>query len=231
MNEEFSKTRFALPIAVTLATHAFLFFGFNRPEVVPVPKEKPVPPEIITRPVPVDLVDPPPTPNESDEPAAAARALPAYASIPEPPAAHTPQSGITVEITPSTPGPAPVDTRIIPSSFSSGPGDPNGPFGAPSTIVRISELDETPRVKFSVPPEYPYTMKSAGISGEVWVEFIVGEDGRVLNARVARSTHSDFEAPTLRAVYKWKFASGKRDGRAVRYRMSLPVVFSLGQDI
>jgi len=59
------------------------------------------------------------------------------------------------------------------------------------------------------------------------VEFTVDEMGRVINPHVTSSTHSEFEAPTLRAVQTWRFEPGKHLGRVVRFRMSVPVQFSL----
>jgi protein TonB len=59
------------------------------------------------------------------------------------------------------------------------------------------------------------------------VEFVVDEAGRVMHPFVVRSSRAGFEAPTLRAVEKWRFEPGKKDGRAVRFRMQIPVTFSL----
>ncbi len=61
------------------------------------------------------------------------------------------------------------------------------------------------------------------------VEFIVEETGRVLDPRVLDSTDRVFEEATLRAVAKWRFEPGTRDGRIVRFRMTVPGVFSLGE--
>jgi protein TonB len=61
------------------------------------------------------------------------------------------------------------------------------------------------------------------------VEFVVDESGNVLNPRVVSSSDRAFEENTLRAVAKWKFEPGRRDGRTVRFRMSVPVVFKLGE--
>jgi protein TonB len=42
-----------------------------------------------------------------------------------------------------------------------------------------------------------------------------------------RSSAQVFDEPTLRAVARWKFEPGRKDGRAVRFRMSVPVVFNV----
>ncbi|MFT3780676.1 MAG: energy transducer TonB [Nibricoccus sp.] len=110
-----------------------------------------------------------------------------------------------------------------PIGFGKGPGKGSG--GA--TLVGIEMLDDTPHTRFQTAPVYPSAMKVAGISGTVWVEFVVDEGGRVHNVRVVKSTHAAFEEPTVAAVSKWRFESGKRHGIPVRFRMSVPVVFSL----
>ena len=72
-------------------------------------------------------------------------------------------------------------------------------------------------------------MRTAGIDGEVWVEFIVDETGRVITPRVTRSTHPGFEEATLRAVSKWVFEKARRNGNVVRFRMSIPIRYSVDE--
>jgi protein TonB len=37
-----------------------------------------------------------------------------------------------------------------------------------------------------------------------------------------------FEAPALKAVKQWKFEPGKKNGKAVRFRMRVPITFPKG---
>ena len=76
-------------------------------------------------------------------------------------------------------------------------------------------------------PDYPLAMKHGGIEGSVVVEFDVDRSGQVVGIRVLRSTHREFEEPTLRAVLKWRFEPGRRNGKAVPFRMQVPVDFHL----
>jgi protein TonB len=80
-----------------------------------------------------------------------------------------------------------------------------------------------------VAPLYPFEGKRDGLRGEVVVEFLVDETGAVHDPHVVRSSHRMFEEPTLRAVSKWKFEPGRRAGRVVRFKMAVPVVFSLNE--
>jgi TonB family protein len=75
--------------------------------------------------------------------------------------------------------------------------------------------------------EYPETMKNEGISGEVYVEFLVNTAGKLEEIRVARSTHKEFEAAAL-GVFKgmpdWE--PGKQRGKPVNVKVVVPVRFS-----
>jgi protein TonB len=130
----------------------------------------------------------------------------------------------------------PVVERVVPRVtsvvLSPGPiGDPEG-IGAiaiPGVIVTSAGLDNPPRTRVQVAPAYPFEAKKDGLPGEVLVEFTVDESGQVLNARVMRSTNSVFDAPTLRAVQKWRFEPGRKNGRIVRFRMAQPVTFALNE--
>ncbi len=69
-------------------------------------------------------------------------------------------------------------------------------------------------------------MRRAGITGDVNVGFIVDSDGNVRDAYPISSSHREFEVPAVQAVSKWKFRPGRRGGKAVNTRMSVPIVFS-----
>ena len=90
-------------------------------------------------------------------------------------------------------------------------------------ILDASQLDATPRARSQMPPKYPAEAARESRSGEVWVEFVVIEDGTVRNPRVIRATDSVFVEATLRAIERWRFEPGRRDGRVVRFRLAVPV--------
>lgn len=93
-------------------------------------------------------------------------------------------------------------------------------------IFDISQLDQIPVATSQMPPNYPYEMRRAGITGQVDVGFIVDTEGVVHDAYVISSTHREFEAPAIQAVSRWRFRPGRRGGRPVNTRMSVPIVFS-----
>jgi TonB family protein len=89
------------------------------------------------------------------------------------------------------------------------------------------KLDQKPVVKFRVPPQYPSTLRRAEIEGEVLVDFVVTNEGKVVKAFAVQSSHRDFEAAALAAVSKWKFQPGTKGGRPVNTHMQVPIGFSL----
>jgi len=84
----------------------------------------------------------------------------------------------------------------------------------------LNQLDLQPRVLRRAAPTYPYELSQAKVAGSVLVEFVIDSEGAVRDAKVVRSSHTGFEAPTLTAVAQWKFAPGTKGGRAVNTRVS-----------
>jgi protein TonB len=95
-----------------------------------------------------------------------------------------------------------------------------------SNLFDINQLDQIPVARFQPAPQYPYEMRRAAINGTVTVGFICDSNGNVADPYVMTSTHREFEQPAIQAVSKWKFKPGKRGGRNVNTRMSVPLVFT-----
>jgi protein TonB len=123
-----------------------------------------------------------------------------------------------------------VDVKsVIPGPRGDALGDDLGAKVGPA-IFRTVDLDGVPRVRSQTAPTYPFEAKSRGLSGEVLVEFSVDENGAAFDLRVVRSSDRIFEEAALRAVARWKFEPGRRDGRIVRFKMSVPIVFRLDEN-
>lgn len=75
--------------------------------------------------------------------------------------------------------------------------------------------------------EYPEAAKQAGIEGRVFVQFIVDENGDVVNPKVTRGVHEALDRAALDAVKGLSFEPGKQQGEAVKVKMALPVTFKL----
>jgi protein TonB len=75
--------------------------------------------------------------------------------------------------------------------------------------------------------KYPDIARKAGIEGRVFVQFVVDEQGNVLNPQVIRGIGGGCDEEALKAVKRQKFKPGMQRGRPVKVRYSLPVVFKL----
>jgi protein TonB len=108
-----------------------------------------------------------------------------------------------------------------------GAGEPgDGGEAAVEAIFNIADLDQRPRAILMSPPVYPAEMRRRRVEGTVYVLFVVDPEGRVVNPKVEKSTHTSFEKPALDAVRQWRFEPGTRNGEKVTARMRVPIRFS-----
>ncbi len=76
--------------------------------------------------------------------------------------------------------------------------------------------------------KYPTIAQENGIQGRVTVQFIVNKDGGIESAKVLKSIDPHLDREALRVVMgmpKWK--PGKKDGKIVRVRYTVPISFRL----
>jgi len=134
--------------------------------------------------------------------------------------------------------PPPSGAPFDPTSFSGVGVASSSPWGrAPRAAVRAAPVAETvyavevveelPVRLSGAAPDYPPLLKSARITGEVVVEFVIDTAGRVEpgSPRILRSSHQLFEAPALRAVAGWLFRPARLGGNKVRVRAHQPLNF------
>jgi protein TonB len=81
---------------------------------------------------------------------------------------------------------------------------------------------------FVLPPVYPPRCLRLGIEGRVQVRVLVGENGRVQEATLDRSSgDASLDEAALDAVAKWRFEAARRDGVPVRAWVRVPIEFKL----
>ncbi|WP_167614160.1 energy transducer TonB [Maribellus sediminis] len=76
--------------------------------------------------------------------------------------------------------------------------------------------------------KYPVIAQENGIQGKVYVTFVVGKDGKVSNARIARGVDPSLDKEALRVVNSlptWK--PGKQRGKPVNVSYTVPINFVL----
>ena len=100
--------------------------------------------------------------------------------------------------------------------------------GGGPRVFDPSELSQMPVVRYQAKPDYPYEMKRDGRTGEALVDFVVDTNGNVRRAYAVNASAPEFGDSASRAVGRWKFKPGRRNGVAVFAHMQVPIVFSLG---
>lgn len=76
--------------------------------------------------------------------------------------------------------------------------------------------------------QYPRSAASAGVSGKVFVSFVVNTDGSLTDVQVLKGIGFGCDEEAVRVIQKmprWK--PGKQSGRAVRVKYNLPISFTL----
>ena len=76
--------------------------------------------------------------------------------------------------------------------------------------------------------QYPTKAQTEGIQGKVIVQFIIDEDGYIIEPNIVRSVESSLDNEALRLIKmlpKWK--PGTLKGKAIKVKYTVPVAFKL----
>lgn len=110
------------------------------------------------------------------------------------------------------------NTRTAPAPSSAVP----GPL---PTVVRVGGDIKTPKQVRRVEAVYPDAAISAGIEGTVVIEAIIGKNGAVRDARIAKSVPLLDEA-ALAAVKEWAYSPTLLNGVPVDVAMTVSISFA-----
>jgi len=80
---------------------------------------------------------------------------------------------------------------------------------------------------FRPEPQYTEEARRAKVQGTVALWIVVSADGKVSDARVARSLEPSLDRQALTTVKTWEFKPAMRDGVPVAVRVSVEVTFRL----
>lgn len=215
--------KYLLPATLAATVHVVLF-KFAPEGTIPLAEsiiEVPILPSI---PQTDEVMLPPEEPRTNPEPVKALGGGPTPPQLPEQWSTPKPDdlTVLWVEHWKSTDR----DVRLITEKIGPdgiGVREESGPRGIFSPV----DLDRVPSAKVQLPPDYPAAMRQAGVGGSVLVEFDVNTEGRVVRAEATRYTHREFAEPAVRAVRKWRFEPGRRHGKAVPFRMTVPIEFGI----
>ncbi len=96
-------------------------------------------------------------------------------------------------------------------------------------IFNLSDLDQRPQPLAQVAPRHPPELLKAKIQGKVVLLFILDENGRITDPRIESSSRPEFEAPAMKALARWRFKPGTRDGKAVKTYVRQQILFRINQ--
>lgn len=99
----------------------------------------------------------------------------------------------------------------------------------PAPVVVDAVVD--PRYAANYQPEYPSSERRLGNEGRVVVKVLIGTDGRVKQVEMVSSPSSSFfEATRRRALEKWRFKPGTRDGVPMETWKTMAVRFVMTEE-
>jgi periplasmic protein TonB len=87
-----------------------------------------------------------------------------------------------------------------------------------------TKFDKNPTPTRTPPPDFPNDMQ--GTNGIVAVVVIIDEKGAVTQATVSKSSHPQFEGPSLQAIKNWKFKPAEVGGQPVKAKVTIPLHFN-----
>lgn len=207
-------------IGLSLAVHGVTLLAFNNknaaPKAPPAPKE-----EVIQFEMPPLEEEKEETLEELiDEPVQNQLAPPSLVDVPT----VVPVNAFTMPLTPPpppglTPSKGAINIPVVKPGSNFGSGIKN--------LFNVGDLDQKPVERSRPPPNYPYEMMRAGVSGLVTILCIINTEGNIIEAQVVKSTNREFESPALQAVSKWKYKPGKKGGKAVNTRVQFDIEFNI----
>jgi TonB family protein len=76
-------------------------------------------------------------------------------------------------------------------------------------------------------PDYSDEAREKKIEGEIFLEFVVGVDGRTHDVHVTKSLGSGLDEKSIEAVKRWTFKPGTLDGNPVAVKLRGSVSFHI----
>lgn len=98
---------------------------------------------------------------------------------------------------------------------------------APAAYVAGPGEATSPVCVYCPPPPYSDAARTAKFEGQVVLDAVVSEDGRVKWARIFRGAPFGLNQEALNAVRQWKFKPGVHDGKPVSVLLPLDLGFRL----
>ncbi len=155
--------------------------------------------------------------------------IPETVQLRQPPAPQRPQIPIATESEDIPEDVTIMDTEL---DLDAPPLPPPPPPGARTGHLEESPVfmvwEEAPQLIKMVTPVYPRLARQANVTGRVYLQIIVDEEGNVLDAQVVAANPADiFNEAAITAVLQWKYKPARQRDRPIKVTMGQLVEFVL----
>lgn len=106
------------------------------------------------------------------------------------------------------------------------PPPPPGSEEEEEEILEFYMVEQKPELVHSVPPSYPEIARKAGLTGKVFLKFLVDKGGRVSNVTVLKGQEI-FRQAAVDAILQFKFKAAQQNDKPVAVWMTQPISFRL----
>lgn len=106
------------------------------------------------------------------------------------------------------------------------PPPPPGSEEEEEEILEFYMVEQKPELVHSVAPVYPEIARKAGLTGKVFLKFLVDKTGRVSNVSVLRGQEI-FRQAAIDAILQFKFKAAQQNDKPVSVWMTQPISFRL----
>lgn len=89
------------------------------------------------------------------------------------------------------------------------------------------QVTTLPRIREQPQPNYPPSLRAAGIEGDVILELLIDATGNTLEATIVESSNPAFNDAALEAARAVKFAPARQGDQAVAVKIRFPIRFRL----
>ena len=113
------------------------------------------------------------------------------------------------------------------SSLVAGPVASHAQQAAQGPVYKPGDGVSAPVVVKEIKPQYTPEAMRAKIEGTVGLECVVETHGRVGEVTVTKPLDEGLDKEAVKAVRRWEFTPGKKDGKAVRVQITLELTFTL----
>ena len=123
----------------------------------------------------------------------------------------------------ATPAPAVAAAGAAAAADEVRPG-PDGVYKVDGDRVR------PPKAVHRVDPSYTDAARKAGTTGQVVLECIVDEEGKIADVKVVRGLPEGLDQAAIDAIRQWRFEPARLDGEPVKVRFTLTINFKLDDE-